>query len=194
MERGGDFTEDCIGRGEVKIPCEWASLARKATENPVSVALHYKKVVYDLMSILVGIKPGTTSGDNNRTVKTEYRGWGEDSLGIIVGTPAAFIGVTETTARGSLHFHVGENNISLFQNVLICSVWPTGVEFRFLVIWGGLSPDLLAKISTYPDLCNEAARVIESMYCASLPRSTHVRDLVNKALPHYYNSSLSFGE
>ena len=39
---------------------------------------------------------------------TEYRGWGEDSLGVIAGTGAAFIGVTETTARGGLHFHVGE--------------------------------------------------------------------------------------
>lgn len=38
----------------------------------------------------------------------QYRGWGKDSLGVIVGTGAAFIGVTETTARGGLHFHVGE--------------------------------------------------------------------------------------
>jgi hypothetical protein len=65
-------------------------------------------VIYDIMNILVGIKPATTSGNNNRTVKTEYRGWGKNSLGVLVGTPVAFIGVTETTARGSLHFHVGE--------------------------------------------------------------------------------------
>eukprot|EP00956_Cyclotella_meneghiniana_P036288 scaffold123760_cov36-Cyclotella_meneghiniana.AAC.1 len=103
------------------------------------------------MTILVGIKPGTTSGDNNRSLKTEYRGWGEESKGVIVGTCAAFIGVTETTARGGLHFHV--------------------------VIWGGLSPDLLSKISTYPELCQEAARILESMYCASLPRELHTRDL-----------------
>ncbi len=83
-------------------------MARRATDNPVSVALHYKKVVYDIMNILVGIKPGTTSGNNNRTVMTTYRGWGKDSLGVIVGTPTAFIGVTETTGKGSLHFHVGE--------------------------------------------------------------------------------------
>lgn len=119
MEKGGDYMnsksepcihgEKCIGSGQVKIPCGWANLARKATQNPVSVAIHYKKVIYDLLAILVGIKPGTTSGDNNRTVKTEYRGWGPDHIGIIVGTPAAFIGVTETTARGSLHFHVGKS-------------------------------------------------------------------------------------
>ena len=99
--------KDCIGNGEI-IDCSWSSMARRATDNPVSVALHYKKVVYDIMNILVGIKPGTTSGNNNRTVMTTYRGWGKDSLGVIVGTPTAFIGVTETTGRGSLHFHVGE--------------------------------------------------------------------------------------
>lgn len=62
------------------------------------------------------------------------------------------------------------------------------------MIWGGLSPDLLAKISTYPDLCEAAARVLETMYCATLPREVHVTDLVNKELPHYYNSSSGFGE
>ena len=94
--------------GEIRIPCGWEHLAKKATQNPVSVALHYKKLIHDLLTILVGVKPGTTSGDNNRTTKTEYRGWSKDSLGVIVGTPAAYLGVTETTARGSLHFHVGE--------------------------------------------------------------------------------------
>ena len=42
---------------------------------------------------------------------------------VITGTAAAFIGVTETTGRGSLYFHVA--------------------------IWGGLSPDLLQNISGY---------------------------------------------
>lgn len=101
----GDF----LGTGEIIIPCNWSALTRKATENPVSVALHYNKIIYDLMTILVGIKPGTTSGNNNRSLKTEYRGWGSDSLGVIVGTPVAFTGVTETNARGGLHFHVGKS-------------------------------------------------------------------------------------
>ena len=61
------------------------------------------------------------------------------------------------------------------------------------MIWGGLSPELLAKISSYPELCREAERVLDSMYSASLPRPVHVQDLVNKALPHYYNSSSAVG-
>ena len=102
---------DCLGHGEIDIPCDWSSLARRATENPVSVALHYNKVIFDIMTILVGIRPGTTCGDDNRSVKTEYRGWGEKNMGVIVGTGAAFIGVTETTARGGLHFHVGKLHV-----------------------------------------------------------------------------------
>ena len=32
------------------------------------------------------------------------------------------------------------------------------------------------------------------MYSASLPRDVHIRDLVNKNLPHYYNACPTFGE
>ena len=69
----------------------------RATDNPLAVAAHYKQLIHNLLTILVGIKPATVSGDNRRTLTTHYRGWGEDSLGAISGTPAAFIGTTETT-------------------------------------------------------------------------------------------------
>jgi len=62
------------------------------------------------------------------------------------------------------------------------------------VIWGGLSPGLLEKISTYPDLCREAQRVLNSMYCATLPREVHVKDLINKEIGRYYNSCQNFGQ
>ena len=32
----------CVGRGSVHIPCGWSSLAEKATDNSVSIAIHYK--------------------------------------------------------------------------------------------------------------------------------------------------------
>jgi hypothetical protein len=126
MELGNNFVADgcgcihgehCLGHGEIHIPCNWSALARRATENPVSVALHYNKIIHDIMTILVGIPPGTTSGENDRTLKTEYRGWSEKNMGVIAGTGAAFIGVTETTGKGGLHFHVGE-----FQNCLTISI------------------------------------------------------------------------
>lgn len=62
------------------------------------------------------------------------------------------------------------------------------------MIWGGLSPGLLEKISTYPDLCREAQRVLNSMYCATLPREVHVKDLINKEIGRYYNSCQNFGQ
>ena len=111
MEYGTKFTDASQSEGDhqetITIPCSWSDLATKATNNPVAVALHYKKVVHDLMTILVGIRPGTTSGANNKTVATQIKDWKRDSVGGIMGTPTAFIGVTETTGRGSLHFHVG---------------------------------------------------------------------------------------
>ena len=110
LEDGSDY----IGSGNIQINCSWPSLASAATENPVAVALAYKKIVYDIMTILVGVRPANTSGNGNRNVKTFYKDW--CTKGVIVGTGLAFIGVTETTARGSLHFHVGKWPASLFGN------------------------------------------------------------------------------
>ena len=53
---------------------------------------------------------------------------------------------------------------------------------------------MLSKISTYPELCREAERTLESMYCASLPRDVHVRDLVDKEIRQYCNSCKKFGQ
>ena len=108
MEIGGDYTYEadknaipdikyCIGSVTVKIPCNWSSMARRATDNRLAVSAHYKQLLHNLLTILVGIKPGTSLGDNRRTVTTHYRGGGKDSLGAIVGTPAAFASTTETT-------------------------------------------------------------------------------------------------
>ena len=58
------------------------------------------------MTIVVGLCPATNSNDNNRNLKTHHKDW--NVKGVIVGTPTAHLGVSETTARGSLHFHVGE--------------------------------------------------------------------------------------
>ena len=120
MEFGTNFTynhndngkciagKECLGSGEIQIPCNWSFLAEQATKNPVSVALHYKKLVHDIMTILVGINPASSGGGTKRNLTTSFHGWGSGGLGLIVGTAIAFTGVTETTGKGSLHFHVGE--------------------------------------------------------------------------------------
>lgn len=72
----------------------------------------------------------------------------------LIGSPWAFFGKTETTGSGSLHFHV--------------------------VIWGGLSPQLLECFADIQEVCETIAEVLDSMYCAKLERHDHIRDLVQK--------------
>ena len=52
----------CLMRGSVSIPCDLSSLVDKATNTPGSVAVHYKKLIRDVMTMLVGISPGSISG------------------------------------------------------------------------------------------------------------------------------------
>jgi len=188
LEDGSDY----IGSGNIPINCSWPSLASAATENPVAVAMAYKKIVYDIMTILVGLRPANTSGNNNRTVKTFYKDWSK--VGAIVGTPMAYIGVTETTGRGSLHFHTGKFRLSHLLIYMCNYLTNASCNLIPVVIWGGLSPELLESISCIPELCDEASKVLESMYCTSLPRELHVRDLIKKEMVMYYNSTRVYGE
>jgi len=77
--------------GEGNVDCSYAGLAKLANENPVAVALEYKKIVMNVMEMLVGVKPETA------TTKSFYRGW--SNRGAVVGSARAFIGVTETQVR-----------------------------------------------------------------------------------------------
>jgi len=131
---------------EGNVDCSYAGLAKLANENPVAVALEYKKILINVMATLVGIKPEKIS------TKSFYRGW--SNRGVVVGSARAFIGVTETQARGGLHFHV--------------------------IIWGGLSPELLECAATVPELFDAVSKVLESQFRTSLPREMHVFDLVKK--------------
>lgn len=57
-------------------------------------------------------------------------------------------------ARGGLHFHV--------------------------IIWGGLSPELLECVATVPELMDAVTTVLESQFRTSLPRELHVYDLIKR--------------
>ncbi len=76
-----------------------------------------------------------------------------DSVGF-TGTPWAYFGKSETTGSGALHFHV--------------------------ILWGGLSPELLEEVSSVSELCSAVASVLNSTHCACLESHHHVRDLVVK--------------
>ena len=99
--------------------------------------------------------PSNHSGDNNRTTKTVFIS--PDTFIGMIGTSRAFFGKTETTGSGSLHFHV--------------------------IIWGGLSAELLESVADIPELCKEVASVLDSQFSAKLDRPDHIKDLVHKTIP-----------
>ena len=154
-----------FGKDEISIPASYSDRLKLLVNNPVGAACVYKQLVIDVLSILVGKRPGF--GQKAGTTRTtEFASWEEENLGAIIGTPIAYLGVTETTGGGSLHFHV--------------------------VLWGGLSPDILELVADLPELCKQVGSVLDSTYKATLPREIHVRDLVTKDLKRNCDSSQAF--
>jgi len=129
--------------GHIPIPKTYYERYARLTKNPVGAALVYKKFVEDVLTILIG-------GKSQSSRRTTFASWDIDSTGI-TGTNIAYFGKTETTARGSLHFHV--------------------------VLWGGISPDFLELMSDIPELCKRIGSILESMFSASVDKEEHVSDL-----------------
>jgi len=148
----GEVQNGFANNGEIPIPKTYIERFVHLAKNPVGAALVYKKFVEDVLSILIGRKPFTK--------RTTFTSWDHDSSGIS-GTNWAYYGKTETTGRGSLHFHV--------------------------VLWGGMSPDVLELVSDIPELCKKLGSVLESMYSASLDKNYHIADLTMKELRRVSN-------
>ena len=63
MEDGIPFSS-----GEVKIPTNCSALATAVTNNPVASAFMYKRLIYNIVTILIGLKPSNLS-DEKRNQK-----------------------------------------------------------------------------------------------------------------------------
>jgi hypothetical protein len=163
MKQGFRFEE-----GDVPIPTGWCERAKVLIGNPVGAALVYRNLVHDVLKILLGRQASNCSGDNRRTVKTDVDRWDSDSEPGIVGMTDAFFGKTETTGRGSLHFHV--------------------------VLWTGISPELLEAAADLEDVCKIIGDVLDSQYNAELPRHCHVSNLATKCMRRYANDSETFSK
>ena len=137
---------------DIPIPKSYSERFSLLAGNPVGAALVYKTIVGDVLSIIIGRSASAK--------RTDFVSWDNDSIGIM-GTNLCCFGKTETTGRGSLHFHV--------------------------VLWGGISPDILELVSDIPELSEKIASVLDSMYSAKLERSCHVADLVTKKLKLFSN-------
>ena len=161
MKHGFKYT----GEGNVSIPASWTDRFKALVKNPVGAAYVYKTLVNDVLAILVGKKPAFGQNEQSRKT-TEFTSWDQEGIGVIVGTTLAYIGVTETTGRGSLHFHV--------------------------ILWGGLSPELLEMVSDMPELCERVGAVLDSTFRAEMPRYAHMRDLVTKDLRQHGKCSKAF--
>ncbi|CAB9516444.1 helicase PIF1 [Seminavis robusta] len=145
--------------GNVDVPLNYSSRMKKATDNPVAVALEFRTLLENVMSILIGcplnFEPGTRSGQRRTWYfKSEaancpyHRG--------IFGHVVAFFGTVETQSRGALHFHV--------------------------ILWGSISPKLLEKSAGLPDICKQIQLALDSMYTAELPRHIHAKDIIVRAM------------
>ena len=62
--------------------------------------------------------------------------------------------VTEAQARSALHLH--------------------------LILFGGLSPNMLEKVCSFKDMSEIVSNALDTMFCAELPQSVHVCDLIEK--------------
>jgi len=136
-----------------KIKCDCSARVDAANGNPVAVALEHQTLMENIMSELTGCKLDfrhTSNGSTKRTTHFKARGKG------IFGHVTGFFGMTETQARGALHFHV--------------------------LIFGGLTPKLLEQSAGCKELSDPVANALDSMFTAELPRGHHVRDLLVKEM------------
>ena len=148
---------------EIPIPCDYTARVQAAAGNPVAVALEYQAMIENVMSKLVGVKINFEHSNDSKTVKTWYFKGKEPNSARrkgIFGHVTAFFGVTETQQRGALHFHC--------------------------LLYGGLTPKLLERAASVPELSVAVGNALNTMYTAELPRSFHVRDHFAKVMKNNY--------
>ena len=163
MENGTPFAS-----GTIKIPTNWSTLAAAVTNNHVASAFIYKRLIYNIVTILIGLKPSRLSSiGGEQKVSPRFT---TDSLndegGIIVGHVKGFNGVHEASRRGLLHAQ--------------------------LMIWADIYAALLQGVADMKELCDVVADTLDSMFYATLTRGYHVKYLIEKELPFYSTKLMPF--
>ena len=121
-------------------------------ENPIAQVSEYKKLLKDVIEVLVGL-----SVDNiDRGAKRRSQYYRKGKRPGIFGFPMCLYGVIEDHAKGTLHTH--------------------------LSIWGGILPWILQRYATVEEVCKAISEVLESQYSSTLPDSTVVEQVVRDAL------------
>ena len=144
-----------VGDGNVRIPLNYTARWKAATENPVAVAVEFRAMIENVLQILIGcpldFQPGTRSSQKRTWFFKSKANNCPHHKGIFGHVPA-FFGCVETQARGSLHFHI--------------------------LLWGGITPKLLEKAASFPEICSVIQKTLDSMYSAEIPKTEHVKDIL----------------
>ena len=156
--------------GNVKIPTNWSALATAVTNNPVASAFIYKRLIYNIVTILIGLKPSRLFDTRSkRKISPRFTASSEtDEGGVIAGHVDAYNGVHEASGRGGLHAH--------------------------LMLWAAICADLLQGVADMKEICDIVSETLDSMFCATLPREYHVKDLIEKELLFYPTKTNSFNK
>jgi hypothetical protein len=153
--------------GKLKIPTNLSALATAVTNNLVASAFIYKCLLYNIVTIIVGLKPSNLSDIKESKVTSRYCPKSlNDEGGVIAGHVRASSDVHENSARGALYMH--------------------------LMIRAAIGPALLQVVADMEDVSNVVSDVLDSMLNATLPRNYHVQDLIAKELQFYPATSSTF--
>ena len=155
LEKGGEIPVE----GFVKMPLNYTQRFKVSSQNPVAVAYEFRSMMENIIEILIGcpldFRPGTNSGQK-RTWYFKSKAHNSPHHKGIFGYVVAHFGCIETQARGALHFHI--------------------------ILWGGISPNLLEKAASMPEVCTWIEEALDTMYTAEIPRSIHVRDMITQKM------------
>ena len=144
-----------LQNGNVSLPLNYCQRYQLAANNPIAVALEFRTMMENIISILIGCPLDCQPGTNSTQKRTWYfksKAQNSPHHKGIFGHVTAFFGCVETQARGALHFHI--------------------------VLWGGITPNLLEKAASFPQLCSEIQNALDTMYVAQIPRSVHMKGML----------------
>jgi hypothetical protein len=155
--------------GNIPLPDNlWgrAQRRKRVMDNPVAFVAESKAMINDICSILLGCPPGDffSSFDSQSSRKTTYFKLNKG----IFGSCLAYIGVVEDHAKGTLHYHI--------------------------LFFGGLSPFLLQRFSTLPDICAKIGAALDTMYKSSIPVEDKLPYLVKKVFSKRGDLGLGYSE
>jgi hypothetical protein len=125
------------------------------------VALEFQAMVENVVQILIGCPLDFQAGTGGGQKKTYYfksKHPNNPHHKGIFGHVTAVCGCIETQARGALHIHV--------------------------VIYGGLKPRLLEDCVGFDGLCHAVTSILDSMYVAAMPMSSHVEQMLHQKMKH----------